>query len=158
MTTAVRRLVALAVALFVLSLAAPAGSLLSTTSSYMPGLCGVSYDIDGWASVVCGPGYVSLTPTAVRTVGLDHTLRIFVVAALVLVAFGVRRRRRRLVQAAVAVGAVGFLLGGASGVSRLVTLAAVVCLAFAVRTLDRDGYDTGAPITPPSLEPTPAPR
>ena len=131
--TSARRLIGLAAALFVLSLAAPAGTGLQPSMNYLPGWCSTSYDADGWASMWCTPGTVSTSFDAVGTVGLAHPLRIFVAVAVVLIAFGLRNRSRRLLQAAVAVGALGFLLGGADSVSRLLVGAAVVTLALAVR-------------------------
>ena len=136
MTTA-RRLGWLAALLLVLCLAAPAGSALRSGTTYLPGWCTTSYDADGWASMWCTPGSISVGYTAVGTIGLGHPVRIFVAAVAVLAALGVRQRSRRLLHAAVAVGALGFFLGGVGGVSRLLLAAGVVCLALAVRATPR---------------------
>jgi hypothetical protein len=145
-----RRLGGLAALLFVLSLAAPAGTALQPGMNYLPGFCTNSFDPDGYPTLSCTPGTVSVTYFASSTIGLGHPVRIFVAAVALLAALGLRQRSRRLLHAAVAVGALGFFLGGVDGVSRLLVGAAVVCLALAVRATSFGADDPGPAIAAPA--------
>lgn len=110
-------------------------------SYYNPSWCTTAYDIDGWAYLDCTPSsynpgiYVSGNEDGVRS-GYAHSSRVFIVAAALLVAGGLRQRSEHALKAGLVVAAVGAVCDGIGTASGFYTyLAAVAALAFALEPL-----------------------
>jgi hypothetical protein len=167
-TRPARTLLALALGAGLLALVLPTPTIQLGTG-YLPGWCTTSYDLDGWATLNCTPGIVTSTVDVVHTTGLSTTARIFVAAAIVLVALAVRVGRRGgdragsrsvvLLRAALVAAALGAVVGGLGGPARVAMVAAAAFLALALRAWDTParavaGSSWPAPATGPGAVPT----
>lgn len=97
-----------------------------------PGICGVVYDSEGWASTECTGWYDNSFNYGGHAAlpGYAIGIRVFVLASALLVLLGQRRRQLRLQQAGLVVAVLGLLIYRGSLPGQLVYLAALL-LAFA---------------------------
>lgn len=120
-----------------------------------PGICGVVYDSDGWASTECTGWYDNSLNYGGHPAlpGFATGIRVFVLVAVLLVVLGQRRQRPRLQQAGLAVAAAGLLIHRGSLPGQLAYLAALLVAAGAIlfshaRRESRIGRASRTPGTP----------
>lgn len=130
--------------------------------AYIPGGCYTSYDLDGWASTVCDPGFVQpslfvpgLDGGRART-GARSEVRVFLVAAWAAVAAGRTLGRPRLSASAPFVAGAGIVLGGLGNGTGFA--AAVLATLLLFRSLQLEGIRWTRPRRSGAMPSVPGPR
>lgn len=131
------RLLLIAAALAVVSLSLQWGSRSAyTLGVYLPGWCHTTYDQNGYASLWCDAGSWTGGLEFYPVLGFQHPVRVYVVAAIVLVAVGLRRQRRAWTVLGWWIGLLGSFLSQAGwGSGRLLLLGALVVAAAVVHPI-----------------------